>query len=92
LESQIYHLEFIQSAINSFASPVSLTLGSERVTEDILPCCGASNRNPDYSEMLLASAAIGWNVGRFAEGMDLFNMAVEKDPRLLDEKYLKVRL
>lgn len=47
-------------------------------------------RNPDYNEMVLASAAIGWTLGRFAEGMDLYQVAVEKDPRLLDDKYLKV--
>lgn len=47
-------------------------------------------RNPDYNEMVLASAAIGWTLGRFAEGMDLYQVAVEKDPRLLDDRYLKV--
>lgn len=41
--------------------------------------------------MVLAAGAIDWNLGRFTDGVDKYTYAVERDPRLLDDKYLEVR-
>lgn len=49
------------------------------------------NRHPEFSEMVLAAGAIDWNLGRFTDGVDKYTYAVERDPRLLDDKYLEVR-
>jgi hypothetical protein len=32
--------------------------------------------NPDFAEMLLASAALDWTLGRFVEGIDTYSTAV----------------
>lgn len=34
--------------------------------------------------------AIDWNLGRFVEGIDKYGYAIERDPRLMDDKYLEV--
>lgn len=41
--------------------------------------------------MVLAAGAIDWNLGRFTDGVEKYTYAVERDPRLLDDKYLEVR-
>ena len=48
-----------------------------------------TRRNPDYAEMLLASAALDWTLGRFVDGIDFYREAIERDPRLLDADYLE---
>ena len=48
------------------------------------------HRHPEFPEMLLASAAVDWTLGRFAEGIDSYAAAVEKDPRLLDDRFLQM--
>ena len=41
--------------------------------------------------MVLANGAVDWCLGRFTDGIDKYSYAVERDPRLLDDKYLEVR-
>ncbi len=40
---------------------------------------------------MLAAGAIDWTLGRFVEGIEKYSYSVERDPRLLDDKYLQVR-
>jgi hypothetical protein len=38
-------------------------------------------RNPDFAEMVLASAAIDWTLGRFTQSLDMYGAAIDRDPR-----------
>jgi hypothetical protein len=40
---------------------------------------------------VLAAGAVDWTTGRFVEGIEKYSYSVERDPRLLDDKYLQVR-
>ncbi|CEM05563.1 unnamed protein product [Vitrella brassicaformis CCMP3155] len=45
-------------------------------------------RSPDYWEMVLAKSMLDWNVGRFAEGAYLYDISVQENPLLLDDRHL----
>ena len=49
-----------------------------------------TRRNPDFAEMLLASAALDWTRGRFVDGIDYYREAIARDPRLLNSGYLEM--
>jgi len=49
-----------------------------------------TRRNPDFAEMLLASAALDWTLGRFVDGIDYYREAIARDPRLLNSGYLEM--
>ena len=42
--------------------------------------------------MRLAEAGLNWQFGSFAEGMEAYGEAINRDPRLLDDQYLRMVL